>query len=88
MPESESAAEIAPAEKLEGPAPPLPEPLESPEPAQRTRDLRSHPDLHQLERFMRGELSGTAARTIVRHLLAGCPQCVQITRRFWALGDS
>ena len=24
---------------------------------------------------------------VVRHLLKGCPQCVQVTRRLWSLGD-
>ena len=50
-----------------------------------------HPDAGLLERFVRGELSGAsgraACRRIVRHLLAGCPQCTRITGRLWALGD-
>jgi hypothetical protein len=50
-----------------------------------------HPAAGLLERFMRGELSGDSGRTecrmIVRHLLAGCPQCARITGRLWALGD-
>lgn len=50
-----------------------------------------HPDAGLLERFMRGELSGASGRAecrkIVRHLLAGCPQCVQVTGRLWALGE-
>lgn len=53
--------------------------------------VREHPDAGLLERFMRGELSGDSGRTecrmIVRHLLAGCPQCARITGRLWALGD-
>ncbi len=53
--------------------------------------MRDHPDPSLLERFMRGELSGARGRPecriIVRHLLAGCPSCARITRRFWALGD-
>ena len=50
-----------------------------------------HPDPELLERFMRGELSGTSGRAacqrIVRHLLTGCPQCVRITGRLWTLGE-
>ncbi|HYU32989.1 MAG TPA: hypothetical protein VEW48_12570 [Thermoanaerobaculia bacterium] len=53
--------------------------------------IRDHPDPDLLERFVRGELSGAAGRaacrTIVRHLLAGCPQCARIVRRLWALGE-
>lgn len=51
---------------------------------------QEHPDTSLLERFVRGELSGTSdrpeCRKIVRHLLAGCPQCARITGRLWALG--
>jgi tetratricopeptide (TPR) repeat protein len=46
-----------------------------------------HPDPNLLERFMRGELQGQARRTIVRHLLTGCPRCVAVTRGLWSLGD-
>jgi hypothetical protein len=50
-----------------------------------------HPDPGLLERFVRGELSGSSGRAecrrIVRHLLAGCPGCSRIARRLWALGD-
>jgi len=53
--------------------------------------MRDHPDPNLLERFMRGELSGATGRPecrmIVRHLLADCPTCARITRRFWALGE-
>ena len=70
-----------PAEKLE-PADDLPE---------ATERLPDHPDSRLLERFVRGDLSGPRGRAecrmIVRHLLAGCPQCTRITRRLWALGD-
>jgi hypothetical protein len=39
-----------------------------------------HPDLRDLERFMKGEASRAEVRAIVRHLLAGCPECVAVTR--------
>lgn len=85
LPEGESDDRIAPAEKFEAPAAAV-KPL--PGPGRRPWEMRDHPDFRLLESFMRGELSGAACRTIVRHLMAGCPQCVQITRRFWGLGDS
>jgi len=47
-----------------------------------------HPDPDLVERFMRSELAGDDRRRIVRHLLTGCPRCVEITRRLWSLGDS
>lgn len=60
-------------------------------PAATREDPREHPETDLLERFMRGELSGDAdrpaCRKIVRHLLAGCPQCAGITRQLWGLGD-
>ena len=46
-----------------------------------------HPDLLRLERFLRGESSRPEARTVVRHLLRGCPQCLQVTGRLWSLGE-
>ena len=46
-----------------------------------------HPHPKQLKRFMSGELPRPEAASIVRHLLKGCPQCVQVTRRLWYLGD-
>ena len=46
-----------------------------------------HPHPRQLERFMRSELPRAEVASIVRHLLKGCPQCVQVTRRLWSLGD-
>ena len=48
---------------------------------------RAHPDPADLERFMRGELGETERRAVVRHLLAGCPKCVAVTRRYWRRGD-
>ena len=46
-----------------------------------------HPESQQLERFMRGESPRDECRLIVRHLLAGCPECVEITGQIWVLAD-
>ena len=56
-------------------------------PAEPAESMRDHPDPRLLERFMRGELSGPACRIIVRHLLAGCPQCSRVTGRLWSFGE-
>ena len=48
---------------------------------------QSHPDFLRLERFLRGETSRPEARAVVRHLLRGCPQCLQVTGRLWGLGE-
>lgn len=60
-------------------------------PNQSPMPMREHPDASLLERFMRGELSRASdrpeCRKIVRHLLAGCPQCARITGPLWSLGD-
>jgi hypothetical protein len=44
-----------------------------------------HPAGRQLARFMNGdgELPRDETRALVRHLLAGCPRCVEVTRRLW-----
>jgi hypothetical protein len=56
--------------------------------AETARPFRhSHPDPTQLERFMRGQLPELVVRCIVRHLLTGCPACLEVTRRLWALAD-
>jgi hypothetical protein len=49
--------------------------------------VRKHPAADELERFMRRELSGPVNAWVVRHLLTGCPACVSVTRRLWALAD-
>jgi hypothetical protein len=49
---------------------------------------REHPAPDLLLRFLRGETSRTEARAIVRHLLAGCPECLAVTRRPWSDGDA
>jgi len=46
-----------------------------------------HPESDELKRFMRGELPRPEGRAIVRHLLAGCPECLQVTRRMWLAGE-
>jgi hypothetical protein len=47
----------------------------------------THPREELLVRFVRGEASREESREAVRHLLAGCPECLQRTRRLWRLGD-
>ncbi|HEV2855131.1 MAG TPA: hypothetical protein VHC97_20220 [Thermoanaerobaculia bacterium] len=36
---------------------------------------------------MRGALPGPEVRAVVRHLLTGCAECLQVTRRLWSLAD-
>lgn len=36
---------------------------------------------------MRAELESAERKVVVRHLLTGCPRCIQVTRRLWELGD-
>lgn len=49
--------------------------------------MRDHPDPRLLERFMRGEASALERRSIVRHMLTGCLQCLEVTRPLWRFGD-
>ena len=49
--------------------------------------MRDHPDPRLLERFMRGEAFALERRSIVRHMLSGCPQCLAITRPLWRFAD-
>lgn len=49
--------------------------------------MREHPASKLLERFMRGEASAIERRSIVRHMLTGCPQCLEVTRPLWRFGD-
>ena len=49
--------------------------------------MRDHPDPRLLERFLRGEASALERRTIVRHMLTGCLQCLDVTRPLWRFGD-
>ena len=48
---------------------------------------QEHPEPAELERFLRGEASRAEARVLVRHLLAGCAECVQVTHPLWELAD-
>jgi len=41
---------------------------------------------HELKAFLRGELGRSEVRAIVRHLLAGCPRCAEVTRQACGLG--
>ena len=40
-----------------------------------------------MERFMGAALPRAEMRAVVRHLLTGCRECIQVTRRLWQLGD-
>ena len=42
-----------------------------------------HPHPVNLLRFLRGETSRTENRGLVLHLLHGCPECSQVTRKLW-----
>ena len=48
---------------------------------------REHPQPDALLRFLRAESPRAEACAIVRHLLTRCPQCLQVTRPLWRLGD-
>ena len=50
--------------------------------------MEDHPDPQLLERFMRNEVDSEERRSIVRHLLAACPRCLQVTRRLWSLSEA
>ena len=47
-----------------------------------------HPAEHELETFMRGALPPTHAAPIVRHMLTGYPECLEVTRPLWSLMQS
>lgn len=49
--------------------------------------MTEHPEPEALESFMRNEVDADQRRRIVRHLLAGCARCTEITRGLWALGE-
>jgi tetratricopeptide (TPR) repeat protein len=46
-----------------------------------------HPSSILLERFMRNDTEPADTRTVVRHLLTGCLDCLKATRALWHLGD-
>ena len=52
-------------------------------PAPRPAGVRKHPARQDLTRFLFGELPRDKTRALVRHLLAGCPACLAVTRRLW-----
>jgi hypothetical protein len=54
---------------------------------QNGRHFRPKPSEQDLAGFLRGALSRDQTRLIVRHLLTGCPDCLQVTRRLWNLGE-
>jgi len=42
-----------------------------------------HPTPDLLLRFIQGEATQGETRAVVRHLLAGCPRCLKVTRPLW-----
>lgn len=44
-----------------------------------------HPSASTLERFMRGEASGTDNQRVVQHLVSGCQACRAVASDFWGL---
>lgn len=45
--------------------------------------VAEHPSPEALRDFMAGKLSWAATKGIVRHLLAGCWRCTEVTRQIW-----
>jgi hypothetical protein len=43
----------------------------------------NHPARRDLESFMHAELPPSEVSGVVRHLLAGCPVCLKVTRRLF-----
>lgn len=50
------------------------------------RPERAHLAQDELLSLLRGELGGAERRRVVRHLLAGCPECQALGREIWGLG--
>ena len=55
-------------------------------PGMRDREPFLHPAAERLVLVLRSEVPAAERREIVRHLLAGCPACVAVTRSAWAPG--
>jgi hypothetical protein len=54
---------------------------------QGSRASQGHPRPAELQRFMRGESALAESCAVVRHLMTCCPQCLQVTRSVWWLGE-
>lgn len=54
---------------------------------QAEEEKTQHPGERSLERFLRGESPREEANAVVRHLLAGCPRCVQVTGQVWGFAN-
>lgn len=48
---------------------------------------REHPAQAALIRFLTGEATRAERRAVVRHLLAGCRECLAVTRPVWLLAE-
>jgi hypothetical protein len=62
-----------------------PELSEAGRPVPLPRPAPRHPAADRLVLFLRAEVPAAERRAIVRHLLAGCPACVAVTRSAWAV---
>jgi hypothetical protein len=51
------------------------------------RPKRAHVAERELLSILRGEVGSAERRRIVRHLLAGCPECQAIGRTYLAFAD-
>ena len=47
---------------------------------------REHPSADSIAKLVRGELTAEEKRSVVRHLLSGCPECLAELARLWQLG--
>ena len=52
------------------------------------RQPQAHPHPESLQRFLRGESSRQEKGKVVRHLLAGCPECFAVTRPVGGMAGS
>ena len=49
--------------------------------------ISEHPAPDVLRDFMAGLLSWEDTKRVVRHLLAGCPNCSEVTQHIWDFAD-
>lgn len=50
-------------------------------------DKHQHPDRSQFERLVRAEVSREEGRTLIRHLVTGCPRCAAVLRPLIGMAD-
>jgi len=49
--------------------------------------ISAHPAPDVLRDFMAGKLSWAETKEVIRHLLAGCRRCSEITGRIWSFTE-